>query len=1070
MRAEAFYSNPRLTALLVLFVVVMGGMAYSSLARQEDPTMTERWARVNTFLPGATAERMESLISEPIETALREVPEVKEITSTSKAGLSVVGVELYDSVDAADVHTIWSEVRDELGDVAKTLPVGASEPDLIMNKPLASTVIIALSWNQASPPEMTLLSRVAESLRLKLANMPGTEEADAWGEANEEVLVALDPNRLADANLTAGEVAAIIRAADTKQPSGRMRGSASDLLVEVDGELDSPERIARIPLLVSDDGSVLRVSDVASVRKHELDPPASLAIHDGERVVLVNAKMQAGLQIERWSANAREVIEVFRDDLPREIALDVVYEQNVYTGERMNNLGFNLMFALVIVLVALIWFMGVRSALTVGIALPLSAAMVLVGMQVMDIPLHQMSVTGLIIALGLLIDNAIVVVEGYKLRRRDGDAIHLAIRHAIGHLLVPLGASTATTVFAFVPIAMSPGGVGDFTGTLGITVALSVASSFVLAMTVVPAISGFLDQRFPLELERTGNRWWHQGYSNADLRAWYRRSLDAVVRRPTLGILVGCALPVLGFALAPTLTQQFFPPVDRNQFQVQLSLPAHAAISDTEHAVAEADRVLRAHPDITDSFWTLGEGAPRVFYNVVSLNERVSSFASAWVNTTSAEATQRILVEVQADLRAALPSAEVLAIPFEQGPPRDAPVEVRLVGPDFDVLRVQALELRKLLSAVPDVTYTRATLSTPEPKLTFVPDENKAALAGLSTGELSRRLNSALSGELAGTVQEANQSLPVRVRLGDSFRDDVSDLQSLPLLTRGGEGVPLEQLGRWSVEPVVSKIERRQGDRVSTVQGFLVPFALPAPSLAEFRERIDASGFTLPAGYRLEIGGEAEQSAESVSNIASMFVFFALAMGVVVILSLNSFREAALIGAIGLLSFGLALFGVRLFGYPFGYMALIGALGMMGLAINGGIIVLSALKASETAREGDADATVSVVVDATRHIVSTTATTIGGFIPLIVAGGTFWPPLATAIAGGVGGSALIALYLVPAVFTLMARSRARADVDAMPKSALRAVPTPEERLPRADWRMVDVHAGRQPGANAQSRA
>lgn len=260
---------------------------------------------------------------------------------------------------------------------------------------------------------------------------------------------------------------------------------------------------------------------------------------------------------------------------------------------------------------------------------------------------------------------------------------------------------------------------------------------------------------------------------------------------------------------------------------------------------------------------------------------------------------------------------------------------------------------------------------------------------------------------------------------------------------------------------------------MSTVQGFLVPFALPAPSLAAFRERIDSVGFTLPAGYRLEIGGEAEQSAESVGNIASMFVFLALAMAVVVILSLNSFREAALIGAIGLLSFGLALFGVRLFGYPFGYMALIGALGMMGLAINGGIIVLSALKASEGARQGDPDETATVVVDATRHIVSTTATTIGGFIPLIVAGGTFWPPLATAIAGGVGGSALIALYLVPAVFTLMARSRARTTARVRPDVALHAVPVltegPAEEL-HADWRMVGVHPGRRHGANAQSRA
>ncbi|MEM9624048.1 MAG: efflux RND transporter permease subunit, partial [Pseudomonadota bacterium] len=424
----------------------------------------------------------------------------------------------------------------------------------------------------------------------------------------------------------------------------------------------------------------------------------------------------------------------------------------------------------------------------------------------------------------------------------------------------------------------------------------------------------------------------------------------------------------------------------------------------------------RANDNVEDVFWTLGEGAPRVFYNVVSLNERVSSFASAWVNTRSAEATLAILPELQAALSAALPQAEVLAIPFEQGPPTDAPIEARIVGPDLEVLRQQSDRLRSLIANVNNITYTRATLSTAEPKLSFVPNENATAVAGMSTGQLSTHLHTALMGSEAGTVQEGSSELPVRVRVADQYRDNFADLASLPVLSSGGRGVPLNQLGEWQLVPTASAIDRRQGQRVSTVQAYLVPFTLPATALSEIRDKLEADGFALPPGYELQFGGEAEQSAESMGNIISMFVFFALAMAAVVILSLNSFRQAALIGVIAILSFGLALFGVRLFGYPFGYMALIGSLGMMGLAINGAIIVLSALKAKATG--ADLETTADVVVDSTRHIVSTTVTTIGGFVPLIVAGGTFWPPLATAIAGGVAGSAIIALYMVPSVFTL----------------------------------------------------
>ncbi len=583
MRANAFYQNPRLAALLILFIVVMGSMAYSSLARQEDPTMTERWARVNTFLAGATAERMESLVSEPIETALREIPEIKQIDSTSKAGLSVVSVELYDSIEAHQVDAIWSEIRDKLGDAGASLPGGSSEPDLIINKPLASTLIVALRWQQDSPMQEGILSRLAEALRLKLANMPGTEISESWGDVEEEILISVDPYKLASANVTAAQIAASVRAADTKLPSGRLRASSTDMLVEVDAELNSPERIAQIPLTTTSSGNILRVSDVAQVQKYQVNPPSSLAFNGDEQIVLVNAKMQSGLQVETWTSNALAVVDRFKESLPAEIGLDIVYNQNQYTGERMQALGTNLLFALAIVMLVLIWFMGVRSAFTVGIALPLSAGMVLVGMQVMDIPLHQMSVTGLIISLGLLIDNAIVVVEDYKLRRTRGEDIPAAISKAIKHLLVPLGASTATTVFAFMPIALAPGGVGDFTGTIGVTVALSVTSSFILAMTIVPSVAGFLENRWP---SHEGHRWWQSGFSSKRLTARYRASIVTVLKRPWLGIGVACVLPFIGFALAPTLTNQFFPPVDRNQFQVQLSLPAQASIWETRDAVA----------------------------------------------------------------------------------------------------------------------------------------------------------------------------------------------------------------------------------------------------------------------------------------------------------------------------------------------------------------------------------------------------------------------------------------------------------------------------------------------------
>ena len=1015
---NAFYTNPRLSALLVLFIMVVGGMSLATLARQEDPTMTKRWGGVSTFLPGATAERVESLISEPLETKLREIPEIEVISSKSRAGYSLIDIELSDRVPPDQVEIIWSEIRDKLTEAHVNLPISTSVPEVIARQPIASTLILALTWQQASEPEMAILSRLAQSLNIRLANVSGTEETEIYGEIEEEVLVTLHPAKSAAANLTVAEIGALIRAADTKNAAGRLRNATADILVEVDAELSSPERIARIPLKESTNGAVLRVSDIAEVRKFQVDPPATLAYHGKERSVFIKAKMAPGLQIGGWINDAMAVVDAFNAELPGGISLDVVYNQNEYTAERMSTLLMNLMFALAIVMLVLVWFMGIRSALTVGVALPLAAGMVIICMRFMDIPLHQMSITGLIISLGLLIDNAIVIVEDYKLRRRDGSVIADAIRKAVGHLVVPLGASTATTVFAFLPIALAPGGIGDFTGTIGLSVALAVTSSFLLSMTVVPAVAGFLERRWP---DDGGNAWWQSGYSNTKLTLWYERSIHTVLRKPALGIALGCMLPLIGYLLAPTLTMQFFPPVDRNQFQVQISLPAQASVWETKKAVDTAESILRRYPEVVDTHWTLGEGAPRVFYNVMVLNEGIASFAAGWVDTTSAEATREMLIGLQSELSAALPNAEVLTLPFEQGPPFEAPIAFRVVGPDFNQLRVLADELRLYLTEVDDVTYTRASLTAAEPKLVFVPNENPTASAGLSTGDLARRLNQSLVGISAGTVQEANTELNVRVRVQNQRRDDVSDLTTMPLITRNGGSVPLDQLGSWQLRPSATTIDRYQGERISEVLAFLTPYTLPASVMEKFQERLAASDFKVPAGYRLDIGGESEQRSESMANLMSSFVVFAIAMAAVVILALNSFRQAAIIALVAVLSFGLALFGVRLFGYPLGYMALIGSLGMVGLAINGAIIVMSALKADEAVSAGSLTRAREVVVDATRHIASTTVTTIGGFLPLIVSGGTFWPPLATSIAGGVAGSAIIALYTVPAIYMLIVR-------------------------------------------------
>lgn len=920
-----------------------------------------------------------------------------------------------------------------MNDLEGDLPSSASKPLVEARGPVAITLAIAIT-SDTSP--ISVLERVAAELRTRIASLPGTKETEIYGEPLQEVLVEVDPQSLARTNLSLSQVMQIVSASDTKIGAGDFESDDYSLVVEVKGELTSVERINSIPLPGSANGQFLRLSDIATVRKHYVDPPESIAILNEKRGILVTTTMETGRRVDRWVTDAKKIIAEYDQELPELIELDIIVDQNYYTNERLTTLLTNLLLAILLVLIALFFLMGLRSAIIVGSAIPMTLSMVLVGLYVLDIPLHQMSVTGLIIALGLLIDNAIVVLEEFKMKRRNGDDIEDAIANSIKHLFVPLLASTATTAFAFLPIAMTPGGIGDFTGAMAVAVVLSVSASFILAMTIIPTIAGYVDRYLPTQ--SNSQHWWVNGFTPTRFSAQYRTVIKTVCEKPLLGIGASIILPIIGFLVAGTMTSSFFPPVDRNQFQVQIIMPADTSLSQTLKEVNLAREYLAGVPGIVESHWFVGESSPPVYYNMLGNSDGVSSFANGFVTTAGVDDPRDILPELQKELMRAFPKARIMALPFEQGPPFTAPIEIRIVGPDLTILRSIGDEIRLVLSETKDVTYSTATLSGNVAQVSVYPNENMTRMLGLNNQQIPEQLNNDLNGLIAANVMEGSTEIPVRIRLNNSARKSLGELSSIPVMGSNGQGgyagIPLEQLASIRLEPSPTRIDRHQNERINTISGFLLPYAYPSEAVIDFRQRMAERNISLPPGYRLEFGGEEEERGAAVNNIIATFLTFLWMMVAVIVLSLNSFRHAATIGLVGFLSVGLALFGVWLSGYPLGYTALIGTLGLVGLAINGAIIVLSALRANSDVMAGDIDASVNVVVNSTRHIISTTITTIGGFIPLILFGGHFWPPLAMAIAGGVAGSAVLALIMVPALFCWYIR-RDQRKIRAIPQLA-----------------------------------
>lgn len=1017
MLSTLFYRLPRLTVLAVLIILAGGLGAVLTLGRQEDPTLIERFGFVLTTMPGADAQRIEALITEPIETALRELPEIDEITSTSRANISQIEINIVETLSEAEVDDAWTLIRQQVEVARANLPREASVPEIERVYVGAATMLVSLVWEGDSAPELAILGRMAQSLRDDFQNLPGTEEVEIYGLPDEEIRVALDMDALGAAGLSARDAAGLIAAADARVPAGQLRPDGSRLSLEVGGAFDTIARIRAVPLLQRADGSAVRVSDVADVRKGLRDPPNTANFTDGRRSVLIGAFIQPNQRVDTWAIGARDIVAAFKQTAPTGISVRTVFDQSGYTEARLNGLALNLGYSALIVFGVLFFLMGWRSAIVVGMALPLTVCLVLILFNMFQIPLHQMSVTGLVISLGLLIDNAIVVVDEYEQKRLGGAGKLEAIDRSLRHLFAPLAASTLTTALAFMPIALLPGPAGEFIGMIGTSVIFSVSASFLVAMTIIPAMAGWLDRTGRTSGKR---RWWRDGLAIDAVSDGYRWTVEACLRFPPLGIFVGLVPAFIGLSLGSGLPSQFFPQTERDQMQVSLALSPEASIDQTIAATQRATEILLAEEGVVGINWTIGESSPRVYYNSFNNARGVVSAANGWVQLDGPRRAREIVSDLQAKVRLGFPGAQFLVTPYEQGPPISAPIEMLITGDDLSKLSGLGDEARAILAGTPGVTYTLASLQLGAPTIVFDADEAATAMSGLRLAELAGDLNAELEGVLAGSVLEGVEELPVRVIGADKRRNSLADLRSKAIGVEGGRmGTPLSALGEVTLAPDTAVITRRDGERVNIVQAFLEPYALPASALAFYAQRLETAGFDVPAGYKASFGGEAEARGEATNNLAALAIPLILMITGAVALVFNSFRMSFLVLVTGFLSVGMAFFGVWLFNLPMGFNAIVGALGLIGIAINGSIVVLSQLKANPAAMADDVIAQRETIVDATRHIVATTLTTMGGFVPLILAGDPFWLPLATSIAVGVFGSAVLALYFTPAIFRLM---------------------------------------------------
>ena len=1010
--------KPRILFLTLAFILLSGISSGLSVPIQENPELAERWGGVRIFLPGASPERIETEIVNDLEIKLREVEEIDELESIITQGFSTIVVELNQSVHPMLIEETWSKVQDKLSQIL--IPQGA-EIFLDRSSGPPITVQYAVTWNGSGEAPLIMMSRLANQLKRKLSSIGSSHQTAIFGETDEEILIELDSSKLSSLGLSFQDIERSIQALDSKKPIGVYANNNSELLYRLKDNIQSIQKISEIPIKVINESEIIQLDDVASISKTPVSPIEDIFLFNGKVVVSVAGTGSFSQRVHDYVERATIVVDEMRQTLPSEISIDLVYDESAYTTKKFNELVKSFSLAIFFVLSLSLFFLGIRSAIIVTLILPFSICLVMVGCRFIGLPLHMTSITGIIIALGLLIDNGIIVVEDYKNRRASGLNINDSISQGLKNLSAPLAAATATTVFSFLPIVTGEGSSIEFVGGMAMTVIMSITSSLVLALLMVPVLMSYMEKIPYFKNVEISS----EGYRNEKILVKYRAFLNWVFLVPRRAIMISLSLPVLGFLLFNSLPKDFFPAQDRDMFRVNIELPSNAS------SLTSMERVKEIREDILKSdlisiekdYSFIGRNMPRVLMNIVGGEEKQGRNNVAQSVFFASDYYEMIenLPELSRRLVKNNPDIIVIVDSFSSGPPVFSDVSYVIFGDDPDLLKSLGEELELIINNSPDVSLTKSATSDSITNVEFELNSSNISFSGQNASYLVNEMFSANNGMVVGTMLDSNKEIPVRLK-GLSDKNNITGNTGFITIPSQDGFEYFDSFGKSTLTNKSSTITRLDGQRTNDVEGWIWTGMLPSATEESIKEDVRDFELRLPIGYSLKQLGEAESRGQSQASLySSAFMYFILII-VGLVLALNSFRETALILSVAFLSIGLSFLGLFVGQQNYGFIGTISAVGLIGLSINDSIIVLSHIKEEAQNKEISKSELVEVVIRSTRHIITTSLTTLGGFLPLIFAS-VFFKPLAWAMSVGVLGATITALLYIPAMFIIMRKVR-----------------------------------------------
>jgi len=998
------------TLFLIVAITLAGIFAFTRLGRAEDPSFTIKTLTIVTTWPGATAQEMQDQVAEPLEKRLQELRWYDRTETFTRPGLAFITLTLKDRTPPNQVPEEFYQARKKLGDEARNLPQGVIGP--FVNDEYGDVTFALYAFKAPGEPERQLV-RQAETLRQRLLHVPGVKKVNILGEQAERVFVEFSHDRLANLGVSARDIFAALNQQNMVTPAGSIEAKGPEILIRLDGAFTDLDKIRNLPVVAK--GRTLRLSDIADVKRGYEDPPTYLIRNQGQPTLLLGVVMREGWNGLDLGKSLEAEAGAIAHDLPIGMSFTKVTDQAVNIKEAVGEFMLKFFVALGVVMIVSILSLGWRVGIVVAAAVPLTLAAVLVIMMSTGRDFDRITLGALILALGLLVDDAIIAIEMMVVKMEEGYDRIAASAYAWSHTAAPMLAGTLVTVVGLMPVGFAKSVAGEYAGNIFWIVGFALITSWVVAVAFTPYLGvKMLPDIKPIE----------GGHGAIYDTPNYRRVRDvirwAVHHKKTVALATLAAFLVAGLGMG-LVRKQFFPASDRPEVLVEVQMPEGSSIARTSAATAKVETWLRKQPEAKIVTSYVGQGAAR-FFLALSPELPDPSFAKIVVLTPSEKTRDALKLRLrQAVADGLAPEARVRATQLVFGPYSAFPVAFRVNGPDLTRVRAIAEEVRTTMLADPAMRTVNTDWGERVPTVHFVLDQDRLRSIGLTSADVGQQLQFLLTGVTVAQVREDIRTVDVVARSAGPNRLDPARIADFTLTGSAGQRVPISQIGKLEVHMEDPILRRRDRMPTITVRGDIADGLQPPDVSTEMLRRLQPIIKALPAGYRIDMAGSIEEAGKANAALIPVFPIMIVLMMIIIIFQVRQLSAMTMV----LLTGPLGLVGVvptlLLFGQPFGFNAILGLIALAGILMRNTLILIGQIHSNERNGLDPYHAVIEATVQRSRPVVLTAMAAVLAFIPLTQS--VFWGSMAFTLIGGTLGGTILTLLFLPALYALWFRIR-----------------------------------------------